>query len=366
MNVSPFVIGVSGHQNLVDETTQNFVAQQFRALLISYQQQTAHLVLSSSLALGADQLFVRIALEQGIPVEVVLPCAEYETIFHKEEDRCTYRDLLQACHHIHLLPNQQCSDDAFLAAGHWIVDHCHLMILAWNGLPPQGRGGTGDMATYARLRGRPFIHLHTVQHTVKQYGNIAIQTPSASHISPKRTFITEKQTVYQGPTLTVNQYHLRMPDGQEIIRDIVERPESVFILPVGQNDRVLLVKEYNLGAGQWQLTLPGGKVEHPPAVPLEEQAQRELRQEIGYRAGRLKKLIELYSHPGYIFHRVHIFLASDLAWDPLELEPHEEIHVQTYSLNDALDATLEDHRFDPEAALALWLYAKKKRKSERG
>jgi 8-oxo-dGTP pyrophosphatase MutT (NUDIX family) len=365
MNVSPFVIGVSGHQNLVDEATRNFVAQQFRVLLMSYQQQTPRLVLYSSLALGADQLFVRIALEQGIPVEAVLPCAEYETIFRTEEERHVYTHLLQACQQIHLLPNQQCGDAAFLAAGQWIVDHCHLMILAWNGLPPRGRGGTGDMATYARLKGRPFIHLHTVQHMVKQYGNMAVQPPSASHISPKRTFITEQQTVYQGPLLTVNQYHLCLPDGQEVVRDIVERPESVLILPVGQKDIVLLVKEYDLGAGQWQLTIPGGKVEHTHAATLEEQAQRELQQEIGYRAGRLEKLIEFYSHPGYIFHHVHVFLASNLEWDPLELEPHEEIHVQTYMLKDALDATLEDNRFDPEAALALWLYAKQKRNSER-
>jgi 8-oxo-dGTP pyrophosphatase MutT (NUDIX family) len=362
MKRSPFALGVSGHQNLGDEATQDFVTQQFRELLITHQQHTPHLVLYSCLAVGADQLFVRIALEQGIPVEAILPCAEYETTFRSEGDRRAYRHLLQACQQAHLLPSQQCSENAFLAAGRWIVDHSDLMILAWNGLPPQGRGGTGDMATYARLIGRPFIHLHTVQHIVKCYGDVSIQTPLASHIAPKRTFVTAQQTVYQGPVLTVNQYHLRMPDGQELVRDIVERPESVLIIPVGQKDIVLLAEEYDLGAGQWQLTLPGGKVEHTPAATLEEQAQRELRQEIGYRAGRLEKLADFYSHPGYIFHRVHAFIASDLEWDPLELEVHEEIKVKTYTLKEALEATLVDNRCDPEAALVLWLYAQKQYK----
>jgi 8-oxo-dGTP pyrophosphatase MutT (NUDIX family) len=361
MNNSPLIIGVSGHQNLGDEATREFVAQQFRELLVTYQQRVPHLVLYSCLALGADQLFVRIALEQGVPVEVILPCADYETIFHTEEDHHTYTRLLQACQQVHLLPYQECSDDTFLAAGHWIVDQSDVMILAWNGLPSQGRGGTGDVATYARSIGRPFIHLHTMQHLMKCYGDVSGQLPFPSHTAPKRTFVTARQTVYQGPVLTVNQYHLHMPDGQELVRDIVERPESVLILPVGQNTIVLLAEEYDLGAGQWQLKLPGGKVERASAVTLEEQAQRELRQEIGYRAGQLEKLIEFYSHPGYIFHRVHVFIASDLEWDPLELEPHEEIKVQTYTLKDALNATLEDNRFDPEAALALWLYAKKKR-----
>ncbi len=357
----PFVIGVSGHQNLGDEATRDFVAQQFRELLLTYQQQIPHLVLFSCLAIGSDQLFVRIALELGIPVEVVIPCAEYETIFRTEEDRYAYASLLQACQQTHLLPHQQCSEDAFLEAGKWIVEHSTLMILAWNGRPPQGRGGTGDMAMYARLRGRPFIHIHTVQHRVKSYGDISVESSFASHIAPKRSFITTQQTVYQGPVLTVNQYHLSMPDGQELVRDIVERPESVLILPIGQNDIVLLIEEYDLGAGQWQLTIPGGKVEDVCFDTLEEQAQRELRQEIGYRAGRLEKLIEFYGHPGYIFHRVHVFIATELEWDPLELEKHEEIKTQTYTIKEALDATLDDNRCDPEAALVLWLYAQKKK-----
>ena len=56
-------------------------------------------------------------------------------------------------------------------------------------------------------------------------------------------------------------------------------------------------------------------------------------------------------------HKVHLFVAQDLEWDPLELETHEEIHVQTYALKDALAETLVDYRCDPEAALALLQYA---------
>ena len=360
MNESPFIIGVSGHQHLGNEAIQNFVMHHFRELLNNYQQQKHHLVLYSSLALGADQLFVRIALEQGIPVEAVIPCSEYEAIFRSEEERNSYRQLLQACQQTHFLPNQQCSEDAFLAAGRWIVDQSNMMILAWNGLPPQGRGGTGDIATYARLRGRPFIQLDTVKYQVKQYGDVSTRATIPSHIAPKRSFVKNQQTVYQGKVLTIHQYRLHMPDGQELTRDIVERPESVLVLPIGQKNILLLAEEYDLGAGQWQLTIPGGKIEHVPSTTLEEQAQRELRQEIGYRAGRLEKLIEFYGHPGYVFHRVHVYLAFDLEWDPLELEKHEEINVQTLTLKAALEATQVTNRCDPEASLALWLYAQRK------
>ncbi|HYT02444.1 MAG TPA: hypothetical protein VEL70_05995, partial [Candidatus Acidoferrum sp.] len=65
---------------------------------------------------------------------------------------------------------------------------------------------------------------------------------------------------------------------------------------------------------------------------------------------------DFYSHPGYIAHKVHLLVAHDLEWDPLDMEDGEEILVKTFTLDEALAATREDYRFDPEAALALWLY----------
>jgi hypothetical protein len=52
-----------------------------------------------------------------------------------------------------------------------------------------------------------------------------------------------------------------------------------------------------------------------------------------------------------------LLVAYDLEWDPLEMEDGEEIRVLTFTLDEALAASREDYRFDPEAALALWLYA---------
>ena len=56
-------------------------------------------------------------------------------------------------------------------------------------------------------------------------------------------------------------------------------------------------------------------------------ASIELREEIGYRPGRLEKLLDFYSHPGYITRKVHLFVAYDLEWKPLDMEDGEEIRV---------------------------------------
>ena len=95
----------------------------------------------------------------------------------------------------------------------------------------------------------------------------------------------------------------------------------------------------------------------PTSEGIWQQAQRELREEAGFRADRLEKLLDFNSHPGYIVHKVHLLVAYDLEWDPLEMEDGEEIRGHTFTLDEALVVTKEDYRRDPEAALALWLYA---------
>jgi len=232
------------------------------------------------------------------------------------------------------------------------------MILVWNGYPAGGKGGNADIASYARLMRCSFIHINSCLHVVKGYGSFedSSRTP---RFSAKREYTIEQQMIYKGHVLTINHYRLQMPDGEVVERDIVERPESVLVLPVGQQPNVMLVEEYDLGAGIWQLTLPGGKVIDPTPEGIFKQAQVELREETGFRAGRFEKLLDFYSHPGYVAHKVHLLVAYDLEWDPLEMEDGEEIQVYTYTLKEALAATKEDNRCDPEAALALWIYAAK-------
>ncbi len=78
---------------------------------------------------------------------------------------------------------------------------------------------------------------------------------------------------------------------------------------------------------------------------------------------RLEKLLDFYSHPGYVAHKVHLYVTYDLEWEPLEMEDGEELRVQTFTLDEALSATKMDYRCDPEAALALWFYSEIKIKN---
>lgn len=350
-------IGASGHRDIGSEQDRQFAAQSVQELLTSYSREYQDLVLYAPLATGADQLFVQTALDLHIPVEAVIPSEHYEDHYASEQEREGYRQLLRQCRAIHQQPFPSPNDDAYLAAGQWIVAHSDIIFLIWNGQPARGRGGTADIASYAWRSGCPFVHIHPQKQILRTYGDVQQRLRPPSGV--KREEVVSKQQVYRGSTLAVYQYRFQTPLQEEVTRDIVERPESVLIVPVNTDGLLTLIEEYDLGADTWQLKLPGGKLQFLDGQDFLAEVQRELREELGYRATHLESLLHIHSHPGYVSHRVHLVIASGLEWDPLPLEKHEDIRVLTYPLTEALVETLKDYRCDPEAALALWIYAQK-------
>jgi hypothetical protein len=165
---APYRIGVTGHRTLGDQTTVQFVTQAFHDLLLQAQRQHAEGVIAlSGLAEGSDTLFAETALALGIPLEAVIAYEGFEEDFPPGSARQRYQHLLEQCQAVHRLPFHERSDDAYLAVGQWIVDHSDLLLAAWNGQSAAGKGGTGDVVAYALRVGRPVVHIHPTEHTIK-------------------------------------------------------------------------------------------------------------------------------------------------------------------------------------------------------
>ncbi|MFG1994350.1 hypothetical protein ACGFJ7_30700 [Actinoplanes sp. NPDC048988] len=109
----------------------------------------------SSLADGADQLFAAHVLAAGGTLEAVLPCEGYATSLITDDSRARLRELCRAAAKVTTLPYPEPSDQAYLAAGQALVDRCDHLFAVWDGEPARGLGGTADIVTYARARGRP-------------------------------------------------------------------------------------------------------------------------------------------------------------------------------------------------------------------
>lgn len=144
-------LGVTGHR-AIPSSVLPFVRT---ALRLQLSRTGVALEALSCLAAGADQLFADLALAHGVPVTAVIPGMDYEAHLGDDAAQASYRRILRSCAHRVDLPVQPTHEEAYFAAGRWIVEHSDELLAVWDGRPARGLGGTGDVVAHARRLGVP-------------------------------------------------------------------------------------------------------------------------------------------------------------------------------------------------------------------
>ncbi len=154
---------------------------------------------------------------------------------------------------------------------------------------------------------------------------------------------TAAEEVLRAAKFTVERRRV-VRGGQRFDRHIVVHPGAAVILPLLDDGRVVLVENQRVSVGRALLELPAGTLE-PPEPPIA-CAARELEEETGYRAARLRPLVEFLASPGICTERMHAFLAEGLAPGPQRLEPGEVCRPVVLEWDDLLgrvrDGAIED------------------------
>ena len=134
------------------------------------------------------------------------------------------------------------------------------------------------------------------------------------------------------------------PSGKTHTHETIEHPGAVTLLPMLDDNRVCLIRNFRPAVGQTLIELPAGTLE-AGEEPIET-ARRELAEETGYRAGKLVPLVEFYMSPGILSERMHLYVATELTAGDLELDAGEEIDNTIVPWADAvrmaLDGTIQD------------------------
>lgn len=141
----------------------------------------------------------------------------------------------------------------------------------------------------------------------------------------------DSNTVYAGKLVTVKVGPVRLDDGREATREVVEHNGGVVIVPA-LGDSVLLVRQFRIALGKEMLELPAGKLEGDED-PLE-RAHRELEEETGHRAGRMIPAGHFYPSCGFLTEKLHLFLAMDLEKTQQNLDWDEVIEVVEMPLSE--------------------------------
>ncbi len=146
--------------------------------------------------------------------------------------------------------------------------------------------------------------------------------------------ITHTQTIYEGRTVTLKLHDVRLTDGQESKREIVEHRGAVAMVALTPDSDLLMVRQFRLAAGDTLLELPAGTLE-PGEEPLAA-AARELEEETGMKAGHLEEIASFFPSPGCLTERITVFLATELTPSAQNLDEDEVVEVVRLPLERAL------------------------------
>jgi ADP-ribose pyrophosphatase len=144
-----------------------------------------------------------------------------------------------------------------------------------------------------------------------------------------------EELLHSGHVIDLYRCRFRAPDGTEIDRDVVRHPGAVSVVPLHDDGRVVLVRQFRAPLGRELIEIPAGKRDvagEPPEVT----ARRELVEEVGLEAGRLEHLATFHNSVGFSDEESHVFLGTDLRPVAHDRQGVEEEHMEV------LEVHLED------------------------
>lgn len=120
----------------------------------------------------------------------------------------------------------------------------------------------------------------------------------------------EGKTLYDGNFLRLKRDIVRLPDGKTATREFVEHPGAVMVLPLFNDGRVLMERQYRYPLGRVMVEFPAGKLD--PQEGAIACAKRELREETGYSASEFVYLTRIHPVISYSTEFIDLYLARGL------------------------------------------------------
>jgi ADP-ribose pyrophosphatase len=147
--------------------------------------------------------------------------------------------------------------------------------------------------------------------------------------------VLASERMFEGKVFEIDRDRVRMPNGREVIVDIVRHVRSVVLLPIPEAGHVILIRQYRYPVRRWLWELPAGSVD--PGEEPEGAAARECHEEIGLVPDTIVRLGAFLPTPGYCTEEMIFFRLSGLSTpnEPAEVDEDEDIEPRTFTLAEA-------------------------------
>ena len=165
-----------------------------------------------------------------------------------------------------------------------------------------------------------------------------------------------RELAYQGTVLKVYKDHMKFSNGNTEDWDFIHHDGAAAVLPVTEDGKILMVRQYRNALDRYTLEIPAGKLDSPDEAKID-CAYRELEEETGYRCDHLEYLMSVNTTIAFCDEALDIFLARDLKKTHQHLDPDEEIEVEAWELSDLLKRIYAGELTDGKTVSAILAYA---------
>lgn len=144
------------------------------------------------------------------------------------------------------------------------------------------------------------------------------------------------EKVFDGVLLHVRKDTVKLPNGDLAPREWIEHPGAASVIPLTDDGKVILVRQYRYPVGQVTVEIPAGKLDKAGEDPFE-CAKRELSEETGYTAKEYKYLTKIATTVGFSNEIIYLYAAKGLTAGEQHTDDDEFINLQIVTLDEAVD-----------------------------
>lgn len=163
----------------------------------------------------------------------------------------------------------------------------------------------------------------------------------------------EVEKIYDGKIVKLERHTVELCTKSLAQREIIRHQGGVAIIPVTNNNEIVLVRQFRKPYEEEVLEVPAGKLELDERP--ESCAVRELKEETGYSAAKISYLTTMYPSPGYTDEKIVIYKAEGLQEGSSSLDEDEFLHVEKYTLAEALEMVKSAVIKDAKSIIAILL-----------
>lgn len=167
----------------------------------------------------------------------------------------------------------------------------------------------------------------------------------------EKTLKTER--IFSGKVISLQVDEVELPNGKTSKRELVKHPGAVAVIPVTNDNKIVMVEQYRKALEKTIIEIPAGKLEagEKPEIC----AARELEEETGYGCEKMEWLISFYTSPGFADEIIHVYIATGLVKkeDAASTDEDEFVNLMEVSLEEAIQLIRDQKIHDAKTAFAV-------------